>query len=291
MLKEYIVTESKRIDKLLAQEFSDHSRSYFQALIEAGAVTCNGKGIKKRDIPPLGAEIQIFFAKTPEIQLEPEEIPLDILYEDEELICINKPAGMVVHPAPGHPSGTFVNALLHHCKNLPENELRPGIVHRLDKETSGVLLAAKTTRAHQKLIETFSNRQMKKEYLAIVVGRVEDQSFEAPIGRHPKKRKEMAIIEEGRYALTHFKTLETKGEFSLIQALPVTGRTHQIRVHLKALHAPVLGDTVYGSEKLARKLNIKRHLLHAHKLSFDHPFTGKSLTLEAPLPADFLHIL
>ncbi len=287
MMKNLIVEEPQRVDKLLAKHFPDQSRSYFQFLIEAGSVTCNGKKMKKREIPQIGDEIQIFFLDFPEIELTPENIPLDILYEDDAIICVNKPAGMVVHPAPGHPNGTFVNALLHHCRSLPPQDLRPGIVHRLDRETSGVLIAAKTVEAHQKLVEAFSKREIEKEYLAIVVGNPGNVTVDLAIGRHPTERKEMTILETGRHATTHFETLKSSEGFSLIKAKPITGRTHQIRVHLKHLNAPVLGDTVYGPEKLSRKLGIERQLLHAHRLNFPHPISGKRVEIEAPLPKDF----
>ena len=286
MIKCFIVEEPQRLDKLLAERFTDHSRNYFQYLIEMGSVTRNGKRVKKREIPNAGDEIQIFFLTSPEMELVPEEIPLEILYEDEAIICINKPEGMVVHPAPGHPTGTFVNALLYHCKSLPPQDLRPGIVHRLDKDTTGVLLAAKTLEAHQRLIEAFSSREIEKEYLAITVGKPSKMSIDAPIGRHPKKRKEMTIIDTGRHALTHFEVIDSHKGFSLVRAKPVTGRTHQIRVHLKAQNTPVLGDPIYGPEKLSRKEGAHRTLLHAHRLSFPHPLTGKKLTITAPLPED-----
>lgn len=290
-MKNFIVEDSKRLDKLLAEVFPEHSRSYFQFLIDAGSVTCNGKKVKKRMIPNLGDEIQIFFLTSPEIKLTPEDIPLDILYEDDAVICINKPSGMVVHPAPGHPTGTFVNALLYHCRSLPPQDLRPGIVHRLDKETSGVLLAAKTVEAHKKLIEAFSRREIEKEYQAVVVGNPGEKVIDEPIGRHPLKRKEMTILEKGRHATTIIETLKFSKGFSLVIAKPITGRTHQIRVHLKSINTPVIGDTLYGPMKLSRKLKVERQLLHAYRLTFPHPINGKKITIEAPLPEDFKSFL
>jgi len=287
MIKSFIIDEPIRLDKLLAKRFTDYSRSYFQYLIEIGSITRNGKGVKKREIPAIGDEIQIFFSVSPEQELIPEDIPLEILYEDEDVICVNKPVGMVVHPAPGHPKGTFVNALLHHCKSLPPQDLRPGIVHRLDKDTSGVLLAAKTSEAHRKLIEAFSNRKIDKEYLTITVGKPSKESIDAPIGRHRVKRKEMTTIETGRHALTHFEVIDSREGFSFVRAKPITGRTHQIRVHLKAQNTPVLGDPIYGPEKLSRKLGALRTLLHAHRLSFPHPSTGERVEITAPPPEDF----
>lgn len=287
MNKSFIIDEPKRLDKLLAERFTDYSRSYFQYLIKMGSITRNGKEVKKREIPAVGDEIQIFFISPPKMELTAEDISLEILYEDEAIICINKPVGMVVHPAPGHPTGTFVNALLYHCKSLTPQDLRPGIVHRLDKDTSGVLLAAKTLEAHQKLIEDFSNRKIDKEYLTITVGKPSKESIDLPIGRHPVNRKEMAIIEMGRRALTHFEVIDSREGFSFVRAKPVTGRTHQIRVHLKAQNTPVLGDPIYGPEKLSRKMRARRTLLHAHRLSFSHPSTGARVEIIAPPPEDF----
>jgi len=285
-MKSFIVKAPKRVDKLLSEHYPDHSRSYFQFLIKRGSVTRNGERVKKREIPKVGDEIGVIFLPSSEIELKPQDIPLEILFEDEHLICVNKEAGMVVHPAPGHPENTFVNALLHHCGSLPPQDLRPGIVHRLDRETSGVLVAAKSREAHQKLIEAFSERKMHKEYLAITVGNPGNRSVDAPISRHPVKRKEMTILESGRKALTHIETLATEGDFSLVKARPVTGRTHQIRVHLRHLKTPVLGDKVYGSVKLNGKLGIERHLLHAQSIVFTHPIQGQELEIIAPPPED-----
>lgn len=275
--------EGIRIDKFLSIRFPNHSRTYFQHLIDIGCVLLNGEPIKKRTIPEEGDEIEIFFQATPEASLLPENIPLDILYEDEHILAINKPAGMVVHPAPGHWSGTFVNALLGHCQNLApcSDPLRPGIVHRLDKDTTGVLLAAKTLAAHQKLIELFSTRQMDKLYLAICHGRPTSTLINAPIGRHPVHRKEMAALPDGREAITEIQIAAFNEKTSLILAKPRTGRTHQIRVHLKHINCPVLGDTLYG-----RKDDCERQLLHAYRLSFDHPITNAPIRLIAPIPAD-----
>lgn len=285
-IDEFLITAQEaghRIDKLLADRFPNHSRTYFQHLIEIGCVLLNGEVVKKRNLPEEGDEIEVCFQATPEASLQPEQIPLEILYEDEHILAINKPPGMVVHPAPGHWSGTFVNALLGHCQNLaPGNDpLRPGIVHRLDKDTSGVLLAAKTTPAHQKLIEMFSSRRMEKIYLAICVGKPRNGIVNLPIGRHPVHRKEMTTLPDGREALTEFQVVACSDSHSLVMARPRTGRTHQIRVHLKHLGCPIVGDSVYGSGK-----DSPRQLLHAYRLSFDHPITGSPLCLTAPLPED-----
>jgi len=277
-----------RLDKLLCQHFPSHSRTYFQYLIEKGFVLVNGESLKKREKPKLGDEIEICFALTPEISLEPEEIPLDILYEDEHLLAINKPSGMVVHPAPGHPSNTFVNALLFHCKKLipSEGDIRPGIVHRLDKDTSGVLLAAKTHIAHAALVSLFSKRQIEKYYLAVTLGNPGNVTIEAPIKRHPLHRKEMTVLEGGKPATSICKNLAINRELSLVQVQLITGRTHQIRIHLKYLKTPVLGDPIYGSASANAKHQSKRLLLHAHQVCFVHPFTQKVIQIKAPLTSD-----
>jgi 23S rRNA pseudouridine1911/1915/1917 synthase len=282
--------EGLRVDKLLAQRFPNHSRTYFQHLIDQGFVLLNGEPVKKRIEPEEGDEIEVCFQLTPEASLTPEAIPLDILYEDEHLIAVNKPAGMVVHPAPGHWSGTFVNALLFHCQELAPSEdpLRPGIVHRLDKDTSGLLLAAKTLMAHQKLIELFTNRQIEKLYLAICAGRPATTVVNAPIGRHPVHRKEMAALPDGREAITEVQTAAFNDKMSLVLAKPRTGRTHQIRVHLKHIGAPILGDPVYGKVDAHGP---ERQMLHAYRLAFTHPINGTPLKLIAPIPEDMKHWL
>lgn len=274
--------EGTRIDKLLATRFPNHSRSYFQYLIDNHFVRLNGESVKKRITPEEGDEIEVFFQATPEASLQPEAIPLDILYEDEYLLAINKPAGMVVHPAPGHWSGTFVNALLAHTKEIAPgaDPLRPGIVHRLDKDTSGVLVAAKTLAAHQKLIELFASRKMDKNYLAVCHGKPVSGIVNVPIGRHPVHRKEMAALPDGREAITDVQLLAHHDNISLVLAKPRTGRTHQIRVHLKHIGCPIVGDPVYG------KSEPPRQLLHAYRLNFIHPITGAPVHLAAPLPDD-----
>lgn len=278
-----------RIDKLLSLRFKDQSRTYFQYLISEGLIFLNSQPVKKRICPHQGDEIEIHFALTPELQINPEAIPLDILYEDEWVIAINKPASMVVHPAPGNWTGTFVNALLAHCGQLPnsDNILRPGIVHRLDKETSGVLLAAKTVQSHRLLVDAFAQRKIHKEYIAICIGHPKLSSIDLPIGRDPKRRQQMAINHlNGKAAKTHCYPLLSIGNYSLVQLLLETGRTHQIRVHLQSLGTPILGDSVYGSSNINQKEMATRQLLHAHRVSFSHPITQKQLHLEAPIPAD-----
>ncbi|MCX6990606.1 MAG: RluA family pseudouridine synthase [Chlamydiae bacterium] len=278
-----------RLDKLLSVRFPTFSRTYFQSLIEKGSVLVNGDPWKKRQKPASGDEIEICFELPPEISLEAEDIPLNILYEDDYILAVNKPFGMVVHPGPGHPKSTFVNALLFHCKNLEyegTDPLRPGIVHRLDKDTSGVLIAAKTSSAHRALVELFSQRKIQKTYVAVAVGAPPEGRVSAPMKRHPTRRQEMAIDESGKEAISDFKVLKKSSTLSIVEIGLITGRTHQIRVHLKHLKTPVLGDSIYGSESANKKHSIDRQLLHAMRMKFIHPFTGKELILEAPIPSD-----
>lgn len=291
-----VITEEEageRLDKVLARRYSDvRSRTYFQDLIEDHCVLLNGEPVKKRVQPKAGDEVEIAFRMAPELDLKAEDIPLQILYEDEHLLAVNKSAGMVVHPAVGNWTGTFVNALLHHCQQLEvKDDVRPGIVHRLDKETTGVLLAAKTTLAQQRLIALFVSRSVYKEYLAICVGNPGTCEIEAPIGRHPVHRKLMAVLPEGgRAALSRCSTLAFDGQLSLVSIVLVTGRTHQIRVHMKHRGTPVLGDPLYGSSAANQKHGKERQMLHAWRVRFAHPMTGEMLQLEAPLPPEMAQL-
>jgi len=291
--KIYITQEDSldRLDKLLALRYPDFSRTYFQNLIDKGSVLLNGERIKKRIVPKYGDEVSIIFEHPPEISLEPEDIPLDILFEDEHILVVNKQANFVVHPGAGNPNHTFVNALLHHCKNLSviDDSIRPGIVHRLDKDTTGVLIAAKTKLAHTRLMQTFANRRnITKLYLAICVGNPKDQTVSLSIGRDPKNRKEMATLSEGgKEAITHVKTLGVNDTLSFVLLRPVTGRTHQLRVHLKSLNTPILGDQVYGIKKANEKHKESRQLLHAYKLCLPHPIHKTPMEFVANLPQDF----
>ncbi|MBI2742930.1 MAG: RluA family pseudouridine synthase [Chlamydiales bacterium] len=279
-----------RLDKLLTSRFPDYSRTYFQFLIEEGGVLVSGQVLKKRESPKVGDEIEICFALTPELSLKPENIPLNILFEDEHLLIIDKPAGLVVHPAPGHPSGTFANALIYYCQTIrPTNEsdLRPGIVHRLDKDTSGVLIAAKTSQAHQKLVSLFATRQVEKHYVAVCIGAPKVSRIDAPIGRHHKYRQEMGVCEErGKEAITLCRVIAQEGPLALVALQILTGRTHQIRVHMKHIGSPVLGDPVYGSKQQNEKYGASRQLLHAHRIKFIHPFTSAVVEVESPIPTE-----
>lgn len=284
--------DDTRIDKILANRYSDlRSRSYFQYLINNEFVTINGQIVKKQFRPRAGDEVRVEFVLTPELNLTPESIPLSIIYEDDYILAINKPAGMVVHPAPGNWSGTFVNALIYHCKDIEsrffQQSARPGIVHRLDKETSGVLIAAKDAQTQQKLAELFSSRQVKKVYYAICLGSPKRGVVNAPIGRHPIHRKQMCVREEGgREAITQYEMVASDGKLSVLSINLITGRTHQIRVHMKHLGTPILGDSTYGNKQQNERYQAKRQMLHARTLALKHPVTGESLTLTAEFPDD-----
>ena len=236
----------KRLDSVLASHYPDlHSRTYFAGLIEAGYVTVDDKPVKKRTLVQAGQQIDITFALRPELSFAPEKMDFDILFEDPFLLGINKPAGLVVHPAPGNWSGTFVHGLLYHCQHLSlsRENIRPGIVHRLDKETTGVLLAAKEPLAHQRLLESFASREVKKRYLAICVGNPGSGTLTTQMTRDPLSRVRMAVCQEGgRTATTHYQTLMTHQELALVQVDLLTGRTHQARVHMQHLGTPILGD-------------------------------------------------
>lgn len=282
----------ERLDKVLAARYKQvQSRTYFQSLIEQQCVLLNGLPVKKRIKPKAGDEVEIEFILTPELDLKPEPIPLDIIYEDEHLLIVNKPAGMVVHPAVGHWQGTFVNALLHHCQGQflidDSASLRPGIVHRLDKDTTGLLIAAKHIRAQQQLVSMFAGKEIHKVYHAICLGNPGNVEIRAAIGRHPKNRQLMSVREEGgKEALTFCRSLFFNHQLSLVEIVLATGRTHQIRVHLAYQGTPVLGDAVYGNAAANRKYGVERQMLHAKLLRFKHPITGCLLEVEAPLPED-----
>jgi 23S rRNA pseudouridine1911/1915/1917 synthase len=282
-------TEAPRIDAFLAVN-TELSRSKLQKLIKDGAVERNGKPCKANTEVKPGDVIRI---ETPEdtdgLLPEPENIPLDVVYEDEDLAVINKPKGMVVHPAPGNPNGTLVNALLYRFQSLSGTggEIRPGIVHRIDRLTSGLLVVAKNDAAHEALAKQFALHTAHREYLCIVHGNLKEDSgtVDAPIGRHKIDRKRMAVTEDGRRAVTHWRVLERYGTETLLDVALETGRTHQIRVHMAYIKHPIVGDEVYGSA--APKLGLNGQALHGYRLTFTHPATGEKITFTAPLPEDF----
>jgi 23S rRNA pseudouridine1911/1915/1917 synthase len=286
----------KRLDAWLADSQPDLSRARWQALIKSGAVTVNGRPAKPNC--KLSEADRIEWTIPPPVATETlaEDIPLQVLFEDRHIIVVNKPAGLVVHPAAGNRSGTLVNALLHHCKDLSGigGEERPGIVHRLDKDTSGVMVAAKTEQAMTELARQFKDRETEKEYLAIVRGVPEPPTgrVDAPIGRHPIHRKKMAVnVRHSRHAVSNYQVLEDFKQAALLRVRIETGRTHQIRVHMAHLRHPIVGDTLYGRPGGPDAIRAERQMLHAAKLSIAHPDTGERLYFSAPLPPDMEDLL
>ena len=287
----------ERIDKFLSCRLEEVSRSYIQKLIKEGHVSVNGKQVKANY--KLGADDEICLeipeAKEPDIL--PEDIPLDILYEDQDILVVNKPKGMVVHPAAGHYSGTLVNALMYHCKDSLSGingVMRPGIVHRIDMDTTGSLLVCKNDEAHRILAEQLKEHTIRREYHAIVYGNLKDDAgtIDAPIGRHPVDRKKMSINHKnGKRAVTHYEVLERFGNFTYIRCRLETGRTHQIRVHMASLHHPLLGDEVYGPSSKPPFSGLKGQVLHAKILGIHHPSTGEYMEFDAPLPQYFVDLL
>jgi 23S rRNA pseudouridine1911/1915/1917 synthase len=283
---------NERLDKILARRFQDEkSRTYFQYLFSLGRILVNGNVVKKQYKAREGDLIEIQFLLPPEMEIKPEPIPLDIVFEDEALLIVNKPAGMLVHPAPPYWTGTFVNALLYHCKQLTlefkEPGVRPGIVHRLDKDTSGILVAAKTPQALLKLSTHFQERRVYKEYIGICLGSPGRGIINAPIGRSEKNRKQMAVVTgSGKEAITEFETIRFDGQVSAVKIILRTGRTHQIRVHMQHRKTPILGDALYGNAVSNKRYGASRQLLHAYKIGFPHPFTSKPMIFTASYPQD-----
>lgn len=295
-----------RLDRYLAARL-DISRSRLEQLIGTDQVTVNGKPQKKRYHPQPGDRIRVVVPPPEPSRALPEDIPLDIVYEDADLVVLNKPAGLVVHPAPGHRSGTLVNALLHHVSDLSGigGVLRPGIVHRLDRDTSGLMIVAKNDDAHRRLSAALKQRRIRRRYLVTAWGHLSQDNLtvDFPIGRHPRERKRMAVLEDGRRAVTHFRRLQRWRAADLLSAELETGRTHQIRVHLLQIGHPVVGDAVYGvgrergfsgperawAASLARRTS--RQFLHAAHLDFLHPRTGEEMSFEAPLPPDLQAVM
>ena len=280
----------QRVDAWLAANLEDVTRSAAQRLLEEGRVTCGGKPLAK-NYKLNGAETLEVSLPDPEpVDVVPQDIPLDVVYEDSDVIVVNKPKGLVVHPAPGHPDGTLVNALLHHCGDSLSGiggELRPGIVHRIDRDTSGLIIAAKNDFAHQKLAAQLQDHTLARIYRCIVTGNLREDAgtVNAPIGRHPVDRKKMAVVSNGRPAVTHWTVLERFPGFTYVECRLETGRTHQIRVHMAHIGHPILGDTVYGNKKPVPGL--QGQCLHAVGLRFHHPRTGEMVELFCGLPEEF----
>lgn len=296
-IKEFQSEENagERIDKFLTEKVPELSRSYIQKLIKEKNVKVNSTVIKSNYKVAKGDQIQITIPDLTEPDILPENIPLDILYEDDDILVVNKPKGMVVHPAAGHYTGTLVNAIMYHCKDRLSGingVMRPGIVHRIDMDTTGSLLVCKNDTAHQILAEQLKEHSIKRIYYAIVYGNIKEDSgtVNAPIGRHPIDRKKMSINEKnGRNAVTHYRVLERFGEYTYIACELETGRTHQIRVHMASIHHPLLGDCVYGPAKCPWTL--QGQTLHAKILGIIHPRTGKYMEFDAPLPEYFENLL
>ncbi len=298
MTNTYTVTAKEsgdRIDALLAREIEDITRSQAARIIEEGGVTLRCAPIKKNHKVTAGEVFVVEIPEPEETALIPEDIPLDVVFEDDELIIVNKPKGMVVHPAPGHSSGTLVNALLYHCGDSLSGvggEKRPGIVHRIDMDTSGLIIAAKNDYAHRFLAGQLADHSLSRTYEAVVLGRLRDDSgtIDAPIGRHPTDRKRMAVTDRNsRNAVTHYEVIARYNGYTHVRCQLETGRTHQIRVHLAHIGHPVLGDMVYCKQKPPKGLD--GQCLHARQLRFIHPRTGEECVFEAPLPEYFQEIL
>ena len=287
--------EGERADAFLARCVPGLTRSAAQRLLEEGRAVCAGRPVKKNDRLGPGQELELTLPDPEPVELLPQDIPLDVVYEDGDVIVVNKPVGMVVHPAPGHPDGTLVNALLYHCGDSLSGingELRPGIVHRIDRDTSGLIIAAKNDRAHLALAAQLQDHTLSRVYEAVAVGgfREDAGTVDAPIGRHPVDRKRMAVDwKNGRPAVTHWTVLGRYPGYTHLECRLETGRTHQIRVHMASLGHPLLGDTVYGAKRPVPGL--AGQCLHARRLKFIHPSTGEPVELECPLPDWFEKVL
>ncbi|MDY6797648.1 MAG: 23S rRNA pseudouridine(1911/1915/1917) synthase RluD [Pseudomonadota bacterium] len=291
----------RRLDQAAAELMPEHSRSRLQGWIRNGTLTLNGRQCKPRDKVMLGDRIDLDAEPEVQVTWEAEAIELDVVYEDEHLLVINKPAGLVVHPAAGHADGTLVNALLNYAPEV-ENLPRAGIVHRLDKDTSGIMVVARSLIAHTSLVDQLQERTMGREYEAVVVGTMTGgATVDAPIGRHPTDRKKMAVVATGKPAVTHYRLLERFAAHTHIRCKLESGRTHQIRVHMAHVHHPLVGDPAYGgrlrlpkgtTEELREELaRFQRQALHARQLTLEHPETGEILSWETPLPEDMVQLL
>lgn len=290
----YLNSESVRLDVYLTAQFSNFTRSYIKTLIEDKNITVNDKLVKSGFLLKMGDEIKVVIPQLKTISAQPEDIKLDIVYEDDDLLVINKQAGLVVHPCETTKSGTLVNALMYHIKNLSSinGVLRPGIVHRLDKDTAGLMLVAKTDKAHKSLAGQLKDKTLNREYLALVKGKIkEDFTVEGYIGRNPKNRKQMALVDEknGKYSYTDFYVHKVFDKYTLLRCVLKTGRTHQIRVHLKSKNRAIVGDELYGG--VDKSIKTSGQLLFAYKIRFVHPSSGENMEFERGLPDYFDQIL
>lgn len=285
---------NERLDYFLSKKIPDISRTYIQKMIKEGFILVNSRQVKSKYMIKEGDLIHISLKEPEKLELVPEDIPIDIIYEDEDFLVVNKPKGMVVHPAPGNPRGTLVNALLYHVSNLSSinGDFRPGIVHRLDKDTTGLLVVAKNNESHLMLAKQIKERKAKRVYVGLVYGELikHEGVINAPIGRHPINRKRMAVVNENsKEAITNYNVLETFKGYTLIEASLKTGRTHQIRVHMAYIHHPIVGDPLYSNRK--NEFGVKSQLLHAKKLGLYHPRTGKYMEFTCQLPEEFRKII
>lgn len=282
-----------RIDKYLACMLQDSSRSFIQNLINKDLVTVNSKKVKSNYKLKVSDEVEISIPEPEKLQVIPQDIPIKILYEDSDVVVVDKPQGMVVHPAAGNKDETLVNALLFHCHDLSgiNGVMRPGIVHRIDKDTSGILVIAKNDRAHHMLADQFKNHTMNREYLALVEGRLKNEmgTIDANLGRNPKDRLKYAVVKDGKNAVTHYKVIESFSAYTLVLCKLETGRTHQIRVHMASIGHPLVGDPLYGFKKQNFKTN--GQLLHARLLGFIHPTKNEYMEFTSPLPEHFTEVL
>ena len=294
--KKYVMTpnmEGIRLDKAITEK-EGISRAAVQRLIDEGKILVNGKKVKASYKTELKDEITIFPDEPKEIALEAEDIPLNIIYEDDDILVVNKQKGMVVHPGNGNPNGTLVNAIMAHCKESLSGiggEIRPGIVHRIDKDTSGLLIIAKNDKAHLNMSEQIKNHEVKKTYRALIRGRMKENkaTIDMPIARSEKDRTKMAVSRKGKNAVTHVTVLQKFENYTYVEVVIETGRTHQIRVHLAEIGYPIVGDFVYSNGK--NPFGVVGQMLHSYKLEFKHPITGKEMKLEAPIPEEFENVL
>jgi len=283
-----------RIDKAVSMKNKDLSRAAVQRLIDEGMILVNGKNIKMAYKISLGDEITIIKEKPKEIEIKPQDIPLDIIYEDNDILVVNKQKGLVVHPGNGNPDGTLVNAIMNKCKDSLSGiggKIRPGIVHRIDKDTSGLLIVAKNDEAHINMSNQIKNHEVRKTYIALVRGKTRENqaTIDMPISRSKNDRTKMSVSKDGKNAITHFEVIERFNDYTLLKVNIETGRTHQIRVHLSQIGYPIVGDNVYSNGR--NPFGIEGQMLHSFRLEFNHPITGKELKLEAKLPEYFENVL
>lgn len=296
-MKEYVInneTKGIRLDKVVSILDTTLSRSMIQKMLEDGKILVNEKQEKASYRTKVEDKISVEELVAKEIELKAQNIPIDVIYEDSDIIVVNKPKGMVVHPANGNPDGTLVNAIMNICRDSLSGiggEIRPGIVHRIDKDTSGLLIIAKNDKAHINLSEQIKNREITKKYVALVRGIIKENTatIDMPIGRSDKDRKKMAVRKDGKKAVTHFNVIERYNGYTYLDVKIDTGRTHQIRVHMAEIGYPIVGDTVYSNGK--NPFGVEGQMLHAKLLEFKHPTTGKTMRLEAPLPEYFTDVL